>query len=219
MKQNFTLLELLVVISVIMILVGILLPVLGRSRAQGRSAACLSNLKQIGSAYLAYSSDFGATVKIWSSSSCRWMDSLSVYLGGSLPKCSGDRRPEHKNSPSYGITSILSAGGDPDNKGFNLWYNVSEKKITNPSQFITVSGVSDSYFLGDGTDSAAVTGILNGESAVTGGFCKNLSFRHGAHDGSFQAALADGHVEKFRFNVVPDKFFDLKNRGGYGGRK
>lgn len=206
-------------ISIIMISAGILFPVFGKSRAQGRGTACLSNLKQIGTAYLSYSTEYGYTVKIWSSEHCRWMDSLSVYLNGTLPVCSEDRRVNRGTALSYGISGILSAGSSRKEKEAYPWYHIREKMIVNPSRFITVSGISDSYFLGDGTDSAAVTGFLNGESAVTEGFCKNLSFRHGSSALIFQAALADGHAEKFRFDKMPDRYWDLRDRGGYGGTK
>jgi prepilin-type N-terminal cleavage/methylation domain-containing protein/prepilin-type processing-associated H-X9-DG protein len=46
-KTAFTLVELLVVISIISLLMGILMPVLGRTRQQGQSAVCLSNLRQM----------------------------------------------------------------------------------------------------------------------------------------------------------------------------
>lgn len=55
--RAFTLIELLVVILIIALLIGILLPVLGGARAAGRSAACLSNLKQVGIASYTYATD------------------------------------------------------------------------------------------------------------------------------------------------------------------
>jgi prepilin-type N-terminal cleavage/methylation domain-containing protein/prepilin-type processing-associated H-X9-DG protein len=45
---GFTLVELLVVIAIISILAALLLPVLGRSKNQAKSLACLNNLKQLG---------------------------------------------------------------------------------------------------------------------------------------------------------------------------
>lgn len=47
MKKAFTLVELLIVIAIIALLMGILVPALGRAREQGRQVVCNSNLKTL----------------------------------------------------------------------------------------------------------------------------------------------------------------------------
>lgn len=56
-RRGFTLIELLVVIAIIAILMGVLMPALGRAREGGKRAACMSNLKQLMLAWSLYADD------------------------------------------------------------------------------------------------------------------------------------------------------------------
>jgi prepilin-type N-terminal cleavage/methylation domain-containing protein/prepilin-type processing-associated H-X9-DG protein len=57
-KSGFTLIELLVVIAIIAILAAILFPVFAQARDRARSASCISNLKQMGLAWMMYTQDY-----------------------------------------------------------------------------------------------------------------------------------------------------------------
>ena len=91
-KQGFTLVELLVVISIVSVLMGILIPVLATARRQARIALCIVNQRHIVNALSLYSTDNDA----------RYPDSVAIITFGSnwhwqeptmMTACK--RRPSH----------------------------------------------------------------------------------------------------------------------------
>lgn len=58
MKKGFTLIELLVVIAIISILAALLFPVFAQAKAAAKQTVCMSNLKQIGTAFNLYMNDY-----------------------------------------------------------------------------------------------------------------------------------------------------------------
>lgn len=56
--KKFTLVELLIVISIIVILAGLLLPSLGRARDAGKRITCANKMKQLGLTVIEYTNDF-----------------------------------------------------------------------------------------------------------------------------------------------------------------
>jgi prepilin-type N-terminal cleavage/methylation domain-containing protein/prepilin-type processing-associated H-X9-DG protein len=64
-RSGFTLIELLVVIAIIAILAAILFPVFALAREKARSATCLSNQKQLGTAMSMYVQDYDDRYPNW----------------------------------------------------------------------------------------------------------------------------------------------------------
>ena len=57
-KTAFTIVELLVVVSIIALLIGILLPAIGKARDKARTSTSISNLRQLATAHNAYAGDW-----------------------------------------------------------------------------------------------------------------------------------------------------------------
>ncbi len=78
--RAFTLVELLVVISIVAVLIALLLPALSQAKAVSRAAKCGSNLRQIAVAFGSYAVDTGD----WIPQTSYWDEILGAggYLGG-----------------------------------------------------------------------------------------------------------------------------------------
>jgi len=63
-RRGFTLIEILTVVAILGVLAALILPVLGRARAESRCISCTSNLSQLGKAMTMYLSEHQGTYPV-----------------------------------------------------------------------------------------------------------------------------------------------------------
>lgn len=127
---GFTLIELLVTMAILAVLAGLLLPALASSREAGRSATCLSRMRQLGIAITFHAADHdGQFPRSQHSASAHgepvWADALATYLSGSdhaaavlhaqCYRCPSDKRDASRFS--YGLNVYFELGPDDDYDG------------------------------------------------------------------------------------------------------
>jgi prepilin-type N-terminal cleavage/methylation domain-containing protein/prepilin-type processing-associated H-X9-DG protein len=105
-SRAFTLIELLVVIAIIAILAAILFPVFAQAREKARQSVCASNLKQIGTAFAMYLTDYDE----------RLPDRRDLKM--SLP---GGYHPWTSWPPSDPRTGWAAVVLEPYTKNFDIW--------------------------------------------------------------------------------------------------
>jgi len=86
-ERAFTLIELLVVVAIIALLIGILIPSLGKARDRAKIAVCASNLRQFSTAFSVYEQQYDGYMlpyRTQTGSTTRWTWCGSDVLGPTL---------------------------------------------------------------------------------------------------------------------------------------
>jgi len=196
-RLGFTLIELLVVIAIIAILAGMLLPALSRAKAKGQSAACMSNLRQIGLGMNMYAEDANGYLPgtAHSSLSNSWIFSLAPYIANvdRVRICPADKKAEDRVlnrgtsyiMNEYTSTPALDPFGNP-NPGEPTWNKLSS--IPHPTDTILIFEISDQSGTSTGQDHTHSRNWLNGWNSVLTDIQPD---RHGA---TANYLFADWHV-------------------------
>ena len=126
MKRGvFTIIELLVVISIIVLLASLLLPALGKAKESVRRTACQNNLRQVGASNVLYMSDYNDYFVPYVSAapavSPYWPAKLAVYLKDIRTMLC----PSNKDSWTRVNSYMTSLTNWTDLSLLNGWYNPS----------------------------------------------------------------------------------------------
>jgi prepilin-type N-terminal cleavage/methylation domain-containing protein/prepilin-type processing-associated H-X9-DG protein len=117
-RCGFTLVELLVVVGIIAVLIAMLMPALGRARETARRVNCMSNLRQLATAWLAYAQANKGQLVPAENNAAAWADAGNtddaVVAGLLYPwvpdprvyRCPND--PVQKNERSYSINTFCN---------------------------------------------------------------------------------------------------------------
>ena len=246
MKKHFTLIELLVVIAIIAILAAILLPALGKARAEAKRAGCVGNLRQQGMAFQMYTDTYGFCPIAWDSlygnywETATWKWQLAPFLGIDIdrsikpgvnpvfasgvfkcPSWANELRASKLSDTQQHYGGGYGYGYYGDDRATG--YQHGERQVVFWKKITTVGKPSETLIISDSSD-----GVASAESAHTVIYipnAANVEKEPDRHDNAFNVLWVDGHVSTLgTLEFVAGKFSSESKANGasyyiYAGQK
>lgn len=237
-RSGFTLIELLVVIAIIAILAAILFPVFAQAKEAAKRTSCLSNTKQLGTAFHMYVTDSDdVTPAMWGGSgtclatgqncSQEWWFGLYPYMKNVDIVYCPDRTDGAANSynaygQSFGVKHYAGYGynwGPIGWRGGGLLN--AQQKLPSGQTFITgknlseVQYVAQTFSFGDTYDTPRMTVGIGFSADSWGDATQNKQLRH--TQGTWNYAFVDGHAKSvkmragFMANAFNNRFIMPRN--------
>lgn len=226
-SRAFTLTELLITIGIIVILICLLFPAMGKIKESAYSSKCISNMKGIGQAVALYASEnygkyptFGQDLS-GPNAQPYWGEKIEPYLGrhSKIYICPSERSkwatPDEQEKQPADFTypgawyAGISYGANPAVVSWTVSPNgnyspTSPGTVTRPSQTVLLTDAWDDR-TSIGTGISFVTGHL-GEYSRMNPLNLDRSFIRYRHGGKATVCFVDGHVVQLtEKQLMPDK--------------
>lgn len=201
-RRAFTLVELLVVITIIAVLAGIAVPVYSKVKERAAAIQCGNNLRQLGMGAVAFAGDNDGDLLV-DADSTKWTILLrNTYVSdNNIFQSPFDRRV--KDSSSTATEAPVSYGANSDVINDSTPRNMDDARY--PSQLILFTPVMSSPLVFSGTFATP--------AVATSG--SNAGNQGGTHNGGrrINVVMLDGHIETINMTDFHDSTTDKgKNR-------
>ena len=226
MKRGFTLIELLVVIAIIAILAAILFPVFAQAKAAAKKTACLSNMKQIGTAVVLYCNDADGYFHKSQSTTTAYVNSVPASNGfGANTRLRAYTNWPWWYGPYVKSVAVFDCPVSPDgteqltktdwgndgNYGFNYDGLTRPVNIPQSRNDTELDDPAGTFVVFDSGDPDPVSGTNNWTNLLEAldlnlqgaNAWKSLTLECAVrHTGTTNVAFADGHAKNVRWNTL-----------------